>query len=86
MKRSIKNIIMVGLVVALAGASVFTWTCIGNDSRGDMNRMSQSSMGAPPDMQGGFGGEMPGGDRTGANTLFFMGDMVNCFSGIAAAE
>ena len=53
MKRSIKNIIMVGLVVALAGASVFTWTCIGNDSRGDMNRMSQSSMGAPPDMQGG---------------------------------
>lgn len=34
----------------------------------------------------GFGGEMPGGDRTGANTLFFMGDMVNCFSGIAAAE
>ncbi|MBQ5399100.1 MAG: hypothetical protein IIU14_06675 [Ruminococcus sp.] len=55
MKRCVKNIIMAGMIVALAGASFLTWTFIGNDNA-STPQFAQSSMGAPPDMNsdGGF--------------------------------
>lgn len=52
MKRTVKNIIMIGLVVALAGGAFLTFNSFSGE-RPAMNQIGQSSMGAPPDMQNG---------------------------------